>query len=172
MKTSRSRRGVASRTARTARAAVWAACIVLAACGSEPISSPPPATGAAANVRLADTRWRLVEFQSMDDAIGTRRPDDRTRYTLQLHGDGTVAMQLDCNRATGRWTSQPSADGASGRLAFGPLAVTRALCPPPSLGEGLSAQMPYVRGYLLKDGRLNLSLMADGGILVWEPAGR
>jgi hypothetical protein len=31
------------------------------------------------------------------------------------------------------------------------------------------AQAPYVRGYLLKDGRLYLSLLADGGILAWEP---
>jgi len=34
------------------------------------------------------------------------------------------------------------------------------------------AQAPYVRAYLLRNGRLHLSLMADGGILVWEPAYR
>jgi hypothetical protein len=46
---------------------------------------------------------------------------------------------------------------------------TRALCPPPSLDEQVTSQAQYVRSYLLRDGRLHLSLMADGGIHVWEP---
>jgi hypothetical protein len=37
------------------------------------------------------------------------------------------------------------------------------------LGGLLARQLPYVRGYLLRDGRLSLSLWADGGILIWEP---
>lgn len=106
----------------------------------------------------------------MDDAVGTKRPDDRNKFTMHLRSDGTVAMKLDCNRAKGSWSSEPSADASNGRFTFGPLAGTRALCPPPRLDERITSQAAYVRGYLLKDGRLNLSLMADGGILVWEPA--
>jgi hypothetical protein len=64
---------------------------------------------------------------------------------------------------------EPSADPSNGGFRFGPLASTRALCPSPSLGELLARQLPYVRGYLLRDGRLNLSQLADGGILIWEP---
>jgi heat shock protein HslJ len=79
------------------------------------------------------------------------------------------AMQLNCNRATGTWKAKPSADSANGRFEFGPLAGTRALCPPPSLDERVAGQAQFVRSYLLKDGRLHLSLMADGGIYVWEP---
>jgi hypothetical protein len=30
----------------------------------------------------------------------------------------------------------------------------------------------YVRSFLLRDGRLYLDLMADGGQYVWEPIGR
>ena len=44
---------------------------------------------------LAGTAWRLVEFQSMDDAVGTVRPDDPSRYTMRLKGDGTVALRLN-----------------------------------------------------------------------------
>lgn len=33
-------------------------------------------------------------------------------------------------------------------------------------------QLPFVRSYLLRDGQLHLSLMADGGILSWMPAPR
>jgi len=86
-----------------------------------------------------------------------------------LNSDGTVRMRLDCNRATGTWSAQPGADGSSGRFEFGPLAGTRALCPPPRLDEQVTRQAQYVRSFLLKDGRLHLSLMADGGIFVWEP---
>lgn len=117
---------------------------------------------------LAGTEWRLVEIQSMDDAIGTTRPDDAARYTLRLGADGSVSLKLDCNRATGTWTSEPSADPTNGRFEFGPLAATAAECGPESLHGQLAAQLPYVRGYLLRNGNLYLSLMADGGILAWE----
>jgi heat shock protein HslJ len=116
---------------------------------------------------LAGTHWRLVEFQSMDDAQGTTRPGEGTVYTMWLHGDGSVTMQLNCNRATGSWSASSGSDAASGRFEFGPLAATRALCPPPSMDESIVAQSSYVRSYLLKGDRLYLSLMADGGIYVW-----
>jgi heat shock protein HslJ len=127
------------------------------------------ASAMAAEGPLAATSWRLVEIQSMDDATGTVRPEDPARFTMQLNEDGSVGMVLDCNRANGTWTAEPSADESNGRFEFGPLATTKALCPPPNLDERIAAQAPYIRGYLLKDGRLYLSLMADGGIWAWEP---
>ena len=105
----------------------------------------------------------------MDDAQGTSRPTDRNLYTLELNPDGTAAMRLNCNRGRADWTAKPVAAGDSGNFIFGPLAMTRALCPPPSLDERIAKDMTFVRSFLLKDGRLNLSLMADGGIYVWEP---
>ncbi|MEX1322706.1 MAG: META domain-containing protein [Synechococcaceae cyanobacterium] len=118
---------------------------------------------------LADSAWRLVEIRSMDDAQGARRPADSSRYTLRLQRDGRAVLQLDCNRATGSWTAEPSSDPANGGFRFGPLATTRALCPPPSLGDTLGAQLPAVRGYMLRGGLLSLSLMADAGVLLFEP---
>jgi hypothetical protein len=88
---------------------------------------------------------------------------------MHLRADGSVQMQLNCNRAQGTWSVTPAADGASGRFQFGPLAATRALCPPPSMDEMIVAQAGFVRGYLLKDGNLYLSLMADAGIFAWAP---
>ena len=133
------------------------------------IAGPVPLHAGGDDGPLADTAWRLVEFQSMDDSIGTRRPRDPALYTMRLHADGTVTMRLDCNHARGRWSAEPAAGGVSGRFSFGPLAATRALCPPPSMGESIAAQADYIRGYLLRDGRLYLSLMADAGIYAWEP---
>ena len=140
----------------------------------EAAASAPKAEGAAPAAAslpaaLAGTEWRLVEIQSMDDSVGTRRPGDPAKFTMRLNDDNTVNMRLDCNRANGTWSVEPGADPSSGRIAFGPLAATRALCPPPSLDEQMTAQAPYIRGYMLKDGRLSLTLVADGGIWLWEP---
>ena len=121
------------------------------------------------NNKLKGTHWQLVEFQSMDDATGILRPKDPARYTMRLNGDGTVKMQLNCNHANGTWSFTPSSEGKSGQFTFGPLVSTRALCPPPSMDEHIVSQAQYIRGYLLKDGKLYLSLMADGGIYTWEP---
>lgn len=119
---------------------------------------------------LAGTRWHLVSMQSMDDAQGTTRPADPAAYTMSFGTDGRVALRLDCNRAAGTWAVEPSADGRSGMLRLGPLAGTRAMCAPGSLEPVLMRQLPFVRGYLLRDGELHLSLMADGGLLHWRPA--
>lgn len=58
----------------------------------------------------------------------------------------------------------------SGSLHFSRLAVTRALCPPPSMGEMLERDIVYMRGYVLRDGMLHINLMADGGVYSWEPS--
>jgi para-nitrobenzyl esterase len=44
------------------------------------------------------------------------------------------------------------------------------MCPVGSLHDDLVRQWPYVRSYVVKDGRLYLSLMADGGTIEFEPA--
>jgi len=128
--------------------------------GCTPTQEAPPAPAG-----LAGTAWQLVEFQSMDDAQGITRPANPTRYTIRFSADGRVAARLDCNRGMGNWTSE-----GAGALRIGPLATTRMLCPPPSDGDRLGKQLDYVRSYLIRDGRLHMSLMADGGILVWERA--
>jgi hypothetical protein len=107
----------------------------------------------------------------MDDATGTVRPNDPSLYTMYLNGDGTVTMRLNCNSATGTWSAEPGRDGARGRFEFGQLAVTHALCPPPSMDGSIAAQANFVRSYLLKEGKLYLNLMADGGIYAWEMTG-
>ncbi len=116
---------------------------------------------------LADTAWRLVEFQSMSDEVGTVRPGDPSLYTLSFVADGSVSLRLDCNRGTGTWSATPSSP-TEGGLELGPVAATRALCPPPSLDERIATDLGFVRSYMIREDRLYLSLMADGGIYVWE----
>ncbi|MCM5570091.1 META domain-containing protein [Burkholderiaceae bacterium FT117] len=140
-----------------------AAAAVVAGCASQ----SPSAIGV-----LAGTSWELIRFQSMDDAQGTTRIADPTLYTVTFGADGSASFRLDCNLARGTWQASPATDGLSGRLSFGPLAGTRALCPPPSMDEKLIMDLGYVRGYLLRDGYLHMSLMADAGIYSWRPMRR
>ena len=145
---------------------------ILVGCQGVATEAAQEVTNSTSANPLMGTEWRLVEFQSMDDTIGTERPDDPALYTMRLNSDGTVSMRLNCNRAKGTWSAKPSGDGSSGHFEFGPLAMTRALCPPPSMDESIAAQAGFIRSYLLKNGRLYLSLMADVGIYAWEPAGK
>lgn len=127
-----------------------------------------PSGGSAAPLDLAGTTWEFIEFRSSSDTIGVVRNEQPGRFRLVLNGDGTVAMELGCNRARGRWSAEASGSGRSGSFTFGPLAATKALCPPPNLDERIVRDAQYVRSYLLEGDRLFLSLMADGGIFVWE----
>lgn len=136
---------------------------------NESNDASPESTKSSSGKPLSGTAWRLVEFQSMDDATGTMRPKDPSLYTMRLNSDGTVTMRLNCNHARGTWSVGPTSKGTSGRFEFGLLIATRAHCPPPSLDENIATQAKFIRSYLLKDGRLYLSLMADGGMYAWEP---
>ena len=42
-------------------------------------------------------------------------------------------------------------------------------CPQPSVDTTVAAALGRIRSYLLADGQLHLSMVADGGIMHWEP---
>ena len=111
---------------------------------------------------LGGTSWQLVRFQGGDRTV--LAPDDRSKYTLAFNANGRVAARLDCNRGTGSWKS-----ARQGQLELGPMAVTRAMCPPGSIDHEISKRLFYVRSYVMKNDRLFLSMMADGGVFELEP---
>lgn len=135
-----------------------AGCAVSAPPSAEP-KRPDPLTG---------TAWQLVEIRAAAEGGASVRPADPALYTLAFGGDGRLSTKLDCNRGTGPWSAEPGADGRSGALKIGPLAVTRALCPPPSLDERIARDLDSVRGFEVRDGRLLLEL-GSGERYVWEP---
>lgn len=142
----------------TASCATLAALLV-AGCQSAPLRSEHPLSG---------TSWALVSIQSMDDAQGTTTITEPARYTVTFAPDGRARFLLDCNRGNGTWHAEP-AGSESGGLRFEVLGTTRMQCAPDSFDQKLVRDMPYVRSYLLRDGRLYLGLMADGGIYAWTP---
>jgi putative lipoprotein len=137
---------------------IWLAVLLLGFVGTGSTQAPPP------NVAqdLGGTSWQLVKFQGSDDR--TLAPDDKSKYTIAFENNGGVSVRIDCNRGRGTWKSS-----GPNQLEFGPLALTRAMCPPAPLTERIAKDWQYVRSYILKDGYLFLSLMADGGIYEFEP---
>jgi len=125
-------------------------------------TGPPPASGASSG--FVGTSWQLVKFQSMDDTV--RTPDDRSKYTIEFGDGGKLTARIDCNRGIGTWASS-----GENQIEFGPLALTRAQCPPDSLHDQIVKQWPFIRSYVMRDGHLFLALMADGGIYEFEPIG-
>ncbi len=145
---------------RNASAIAWA--LILAGCATS-----PPAQAPVAGPTLSSTEWRLIEFQSPKEAIGTIRPNQGEAYTLRFNSDGTLAAGLSCNRGSGRWSS-PDAMATTGSINLDLQAVTQAACEPSPL-ERIGADLNRVRTFVIRDGRLHLNLMMDSGDYVWEP---
>ena len=129
------------------------------AAGTRPAAPPPLSSG------LAGTSWQLVKFESSDDT--TLTPDDGGKYTIEFLAGDKLAVRIDCNRGTGTWKT-----GGPSQIQFGPLALTRAKCPPPSLHDQIVRQWVFITSYVLRDGHLFLALKADGGIYEFAPVAK
>jgi para-nitrobenzyl esterase len=121
--------------------------------------------GPAVPVHLAgigNQSWQLVKFQGSDGTV--LMPDDKAKYTVAFTNNGDLRTQFDCNRGRGVWIlSGPN------QIRFGPLEVTRQACVPGPLYDHLVKRWPYVRSYVVKDGRLFLSVIDNGGTYEFEP---
>jgi para-nitrobenzyl esterase len=120
-----------------------------------------PPQGAAGG--LVGPTWQLVRFQGGDGRAET--PIDKSQYELLFKADGSVLARIDCNRGNGSWKS-----AGPNQIEFGPMATTRAMCPPGWLQDHVARQLPDIRSYVIKDGHLFLSLTADAGIFEFAPA--
>jgi len=141
----------------------WAECLLAAVAIAALSYCVSPTASSVATAGLEGSSWRLVQI-SMSDGV-TRAAIERSRYTIGFGAKDVLNVRFDCNRGSGSWKSS-----GPGALEFGPLALTRAMCPVGSLHDELVRQWPHVRSYVVKDGRLYLSLMADGGTIEFEPA--
>jgi len=101
-------------------------------------SAYPQSKISSAPADLGGTSWQLVKFEGGDGTILI--PDEKAEYTIAFASDGRVNVRIDCNRGLGTWKSaMPS------QLEFGPLALTRAMCPPAPLNDRLPKDWQYVR---------------------------
>ncbi|MFM9033984.1 MAG: META domain-containing protein [Mycobacterium sp.] len=133
--------------------------LAAAGCGSKPATDP-----------LTGTTWQLVGIESMaPDEQPSTTVEDPSEYTVTFGDDGKAGFRVDCNRGNSTWTSEAGASD-SGTLSFGPIALTRMMCPQPSIDTKVAAALGRVRSYLISDGKLHLSLEADSGVMHWQPA--
>lgn len=105
---------------------------------------------------LRGTSWQWVGFTSSAESLTVANPE---RYTLTFTDD-RVAIRADCNRGT-----TPVASPSPGALRIGPIAMTRALCPPGSLSNRFARDLSRTVHYSIRGGELHLELPSDSGVL-------
>jgi para-nitrobenzyl esterase len=122
-----------------------------------------PAWGAAGSGdKLTGTSWQLVRYEDSNGTI--LKPKDPARYTITFQANGRLSARIDCNRGSGPWKTA----GRSG-LSLGPLALTRAKCPPGSLHDRIVKDWKYLRSYVVRKNHLFLLLMLDAGSYEFAP---
>lgn len=119
------------------------------------VNAPPPPMAAVGDALLTGTVWRWTGTLMSDDARIT--PDAPERYTLEFQPGGKVAVRADCNRGAGSYVLN------GGALTFGPLAMTRAMCPPGSRDAEFLRGLAAVQGQLFRGSDLVLTLKLDSG---------
>lgn len=111
---------------------------------------------------LGGTAWRLVQMGAANDVL---TPREDVAYTLVFGMDGTLTVEVDCNRGSGSWSSR-----GAGKIEFGPIATTRAICPPGSLHDDFLAAIARVDAYALEDEHLLLAAGPEDAVMEFEHA--
>jgi len=111
---------------------------------------------------LEGTSWRLVKFVGGDDTV--LKPTSDSQYTISFASGGKLSAKMDCNRGTGSWSS----DGPN-QIKMGNLATTMMICPNAGGIDRIGRDWMHITSYVIKDGHLFLSLMADAGIYELAP---
>jgi len=149
--------------------------LVVAACGTSDnapmlpgsVDAPPPPIAPASDAGDALLATGIWVWQGSVMADGTRVvPDTPARYTLAFEPGGRVNVQADCNRGSGGYLLNGST------LTFGPIAVTRAACPPGSKDSEFLKGLAEVRGHRDDGGELVLMLSGNAGSMRFRSAGR
>ena len=110
---------------------------------------------------LQGTSWQLVKVHAGRKIV---TPDDGSKYTISFGTDGQLSARVDCNRGRGTWKIS-----SANQVSFGPLALTRAMCPPESLHDQMVRDLVIVRSYTIEGGHLFLWLKGKAGAYEFEP---
>jgi heat shock protein HslJ len=92
----------------------------------------------------------------------TIRPDDPSQYTVEFLADGTLALQADCNHATGNVILT----GSQLDLQIG--GVSELACPSGSLMTPFLADLDQVVSYTIQQ-TLTLALSGGNGVMQFAP---
>lgn len=131
------------------------------AAGKTPASTPAGAAMALPQDVL-DVTWEWVGLQTPKDEIIVPDPEN---YTLTLMSDGSVALQVDCNRGVSSYTLTED-----NRIAFSPIGTTMMMCPEGSLDHDFTSNLERVQSFFQLEGDLLLEQPFDSGTLRFRPA--
>lgn len=140
----------------------------LAAC-AYPSDKEPQTQAESEATGLAGTQWELVEVADAPEAGREPKSVEPGLYTMALNADGTASFRLDCNRGFGKWQSESGGAANSGTISISDIGVTKALCPPGSISDQVTANLSRFNSFELTEARLILS--AENGAIVyqWSP---
>lgn len=124
------------------------------------LAGEPTASGGS---ELSDTAWKLVRF--LPQKSHPVAPKDPALYTIVFKADGQAAIRIDCTRGIAEWYNNGEAN-----LTFGPLAMTRAMCPRPSSTFHFNDDLAKVKFYHMQSKHLFLELVDKTGTYEFEPA--
>jgi heat shock protein HslJ len=106
---------------------------------------------------VLDVTWQWVWFGDGKEQFDVDEPE---QYTVQFSGDGTVAIQADCNRGRANFTLGPDR-----QITLSPVATTLMLCPEGSLDGRFVGTLDRVRTYFEIEGDFFLEVPLDSGTL-------
>ena len=116
---------------------------------------------AAKAPELVCTTWQWRELAETEPASLSLVPQPES-YTLVFHPDGTLAIQADCNMATGLYILECNA------LTISLGACTLAFCGEESLDQLYLGLLGNVGSYCIEDGRLVLTVKEDASRVAFE----
>ena len=107
--------------------------------------------------------WQWVENTYSNDTQTT--VPDPSQYTLALYPDGTVDLQIDCNRGGGTYTL----DGSS--LTIDVATMTRMACPSGTLSEEFVQSLNAAATYVMDGPDLIINMAMDTGNMRLQAGG-
>jgi heat shock protein HslJ len=120
----------------------------------------PPVDEAGTAPAIIGAPWQWVATAYNNDTKNV--PVTPGNYVMELLPDGQIAVQADCNRATGTY----SLDGSRISITIG--AMTLAACGPESLGDRFVQDLNAAESYLMDGEDLIIVLKLDTGSMRLE----
>lgn len=132
--------------------------------GNELVEAEPASSATRSAVdSIVGVTWEWVESAYSDGTTVT--VDDPSSYTLLLQPDGTVVLQVDCNRGGGSYTL----DGS--QLTLDVAVMTRVACPEGTLSEVFMRDLSGAATYVMDGEDLVINLFADAGNMRFQSVG-
>lgn len=113
--------------------------------------------------------WQLTEITQRNAWPVQLAPAQQASHRLRFNPDGTLLLTLDCNRGSADWSATPQR--GSGNLQISQIASTRALCPPPSYGEAMAADLPSAFEFTVLPGGRSLKVSTRTNTYTFIAAG-